>query len=126
MAIKELNHINIRTRPDGGNEGISLSMWSDLKSGFRPPFDSHGYWLYCGDVPIVHLSLSDPDGDPRTIASGRGEGLDHIGLFAQDLVATEKTLAENEVTYKKCLAGGGRLVQVFLSRSKRCPGRTGL
>jgi catechol 2,3-dioxygenase-like lactoylglutathione lyase family enzyme len=112
MAIKELNHINIRTDQMEETKDFFVDVVG-LEIGFRPPFDSHGYWLYCGDVPIVHLSLSDPEGDPRTIASGRGEGLDHIGLFAQDLVATEKTLAENDVTYKKCLAGGGRLVQVF-------------
>lgn len=89
MAIKELNHINIRTDQMEETKDFFVDVVG-LEIGFRPPFDSHGYWLYCGDVPIVHLSLSDPEGDPRTIASGRGEGLDHIGLFAQDLVATER------------------------------------
>jgi hypothetical protein len=23
--------------------------------GFRPDLDFAGYWLYCGDVPVVHL-----------------------------------------------------------------------
>ena len=45
--------------------------------------------------------------------SGRGNGLDHIGLSAWDLAGTEKTLSDHGVTYRKCLAGGGRLVQVF-------------
>lgn len=112
MAIKELNHINIRTVQMEETKNFFVNVVG-LEIGFRPDFSSHGYWLYCGEVPIVHLSLSDPDGDPRTIAAGSGEGLDHIGLSAKDLTVTEKTLMENDVTYKKCLAGGGRLVQVF-------------
>ena len=112
MAIKELNHINIRTVQMEETKNFFVNVVG-LEIGFRPDFSSHGYWLYCGEVPIVHLSLSDPDGDPRTIAAGSGEGLDHIGLSAKDLTGTEKTLIENDMTYKKCLAGGGRLVQVF-------------
>ena len=112
MAIKELNHINIRTVEMEKTKDFFTDVVG-LKIGFRPDFNSHGYWLYCGEVPIVHLSLSDPEGGPRTIAEGRGEGLDHIGLSARDLTGTEKILVENDVIYKKCLAGGGRLVQVF-------------
>jgi len=112
MAIKELNHINIRTEQMEETKDFFVDVVG-LSIGYRPDFPSHGYWLYCGEVPIVHLSLSDPDGDPRTVASGRGEGLDHIGLSAKDLTGTEATLKEHKVTYKKCLAGGGRLVQVF-------------
>jgi catechol 2,3-dioxygenase-like lactoylglutathione lyase family enzyme len=112
MAIKELNHINIRTDKMEETKDFFVDVVG-LSIGWRPDFDSHGYWLYCTDVPIVHLSLSDPEGDPRTIASGRGEGLDHIGLFAHDLAGTEETLTKYGVTYRKCLASGGRLVQVF-------------
>ena len=83
MAIKELNHINIRTDKMEETKDFFVDVVG-LSIGWRPDFDSHGYWLYCGEVPIVHLSLSDPAGDPRTVASGRGEGLDHIGLSAKD------------------------------------------
>ena len=112
MAFKELNHINIRTDRMEETKDFFVDIVG-LEIGFRPDFDSHGYWLYNGNVAIVHLSLSDPKGDPRTVAAGRGEGLDHIGLAAYRLSETEKTLMENDVTYKKCLAGGGRIVQVF-------------
>lgn len=112
MAIKELNHINIRTDKMEETKDFFVDVVG-LTIGWRPDFGSHGYWLYCGDVAIVHLSLSDPEGDPRTVASGRGGGLDHIGLFANDLAGTENTLSEHGVTYRKCLASGGRLVQVF-------------
>ena len=112
MAITELNHINIRTVKMEETKDFFVDVVG-LEIGWRPDFDSHGYWLYCGDVPVVHLSISDPDGDPRTIHEGRGNGLDHIGLFAKDLVDVEATLAKNDVTYKKVLASGGKLIQVF-------------
>ena len=32
-----------------------------LENGDRPPLDFPGYWMYCGDVPVVHLvPLRDP------------------------------------------------------------------
>ena len=112
MAITDLNHINIRTEKMEETKDFFVDIVG-LEIGWRPDFSSHGYWLYCGDVPIVHLSGSDPEGEPRTVASGRGAGLDHIGLFAKDLSGTEETLRNNDVTYKKVLASGGKLIQVF-------------
>lgn len=112
MGITELNHINIRTVKMEATKDFFVNIVG-LEIGWRPDFDSHGYWLYCGDVPIVHLSGSDPDGEPRTNHEGRGNGLDHLGLFAKDLVGMENTLTVNDVTYRKCLANGGKLIQVF-------------
>ena len=112
MAINELNHINIRTVKMEETKDFFIDVVG-LEIGWRPDFPSHGYWLYCGEVPIVHLSQSDPEGEPRTIHSGRGNGLDHIGLSARDLTETEKTLTDNRVVYRKCIASGGKLVQVF-------------
>ena len=114
MTISELNHINIRTVLMEETKDFFVNVVG-LEIGPRPPFDSHGYWLYCGDVAIVHLSLSEPESDRRTVAEARGDGLDHIGLSARDLVATEDTLRQHEVRYAKRMAAGGRLVQVFFS-----------
>ena len=58
MAINELNHINIRTVKMEETKNFFVDVVG-LEIGFRPDFPSHGYWLYCGEVPIVHLSLSD-------------------------------------------------------------------
>lgn len=112
MAISELNHINIRTNLMEETKDFFVDVVG-LEVGDRPPFDSHGYWLYCDGIAIVHLSLSDPAGDRRTVAEGRGDGLDHIGLFAHDLAGTEETLSTHDVTYCKRMAAGGRLIQVF-------------
>lgn len=114
MAISELNHINIRTDSMEETKDFYVDVLG-LEIGFRPPFDNHGYWLYSGETAIVHLSPSDPsDGGARTVKDGMGDGLDHIGLFADDLDGFEKTLQKHGVDYRSRLAAGDRLVQVFL------------
>lgn len=32
-----------------------------LTVGYRPPFHGAGYWLYIGDVDVLHLSETKPD-----------------------------------------------------------------
>lgn len=113
MAIKELNHINIRTMLMEETKDFYCDVVG-LEIGWRPDFGSHGYWLYCGEVPIVHLSLSDPQGAPRTVADGMGNGFDHIGLSARDAASFEKNLKARGVSYAKRLAAGNRLVQIFV------------
>lgn len=112
MAITCLNHINIRTDKMEETKDFYVDVVG-LKVGYRPPFDNHGYWLYCGDTAIVHLSPSEPGGDPRTNPMGMGDGLDHVGLSAKGLDETLAVLDKHGVSYDKCLAAGGKLVQVF-------------
>jgi catechol 2,3-dioxygenase-like lactoylglutathione lyase family enzyme len=112
MAIKELNHINIRTNLMEETKDFYCDVVG-LEIGWRPDFGSHGYWLYCGETPIVHLSLSDPEGRPRTDAGGMGDGLDHIGLSAKDVPGYEERLTARGIPYAKRLAVGGNIVQMF-------------
>ena len=112
MAVEELNHINIRTLLMEETKDFYVDVVG-LKVGFRPEFPNHGYWLYCGDVAIVHLSPSWEESERRTVAEGMGDGLDHIGLQAHDLDGMEETLRKHDVQYSKRLAASGQLVQVF-------------
>ena len=112
MAIKELNHVNIRTNLMEETKDFYCDVIG-LKVGWRPDFGSHGYWLYCGEQPVVHLSLSDPNGNPRTMPEGMGDGFDHIGLQANDIPGTEKQLKKAGVQYAKRLGAEGRIVQIF-------------
>src|SRR2546423_1587459 len=50
-----------------------------LKTGARPPFASHGYWLYLGIEPVVHL-VRRPTGE-AVWDSGTGN-LDHVAWRA--------------------------------------------
>jgi catechol 2,3-dioxygenase-like lactoylglutathione lyase family enzyme len=112
-TITELNHINIRTNKMEETKDFYEKVIG-LKAGFRPPFRDFGYWMYAGDTAIVHLSSAEAGSDPRTNPEGMGDGLDHIGLTGKGLKAFEGHLKKLGITYTSQLAGGGRLVQLFI------------
>ena len=54
MAIKSLDHVNIRT----SNAIETIKFYTeilDFREGFRPPFDFAGAWLYAGESAVIHL-----------------------------------------------------------------------
>ena len=56
------DHVNIRV---GDQETVRdfLAAVIGLTSGPRPPFTFHGYWLYLGDVPVIHLAPREAPGE---------------------------------------------------------------
>ena len=59
MALARLDHVNIRT----ANLAKMIVFYEEVLgfvSGKRPPFGFPGAWLYCGEVPVVHL-IEVPD-----------------------------------------------------------------
>ena len=112
MKVARLNHINIRTMKMEETKDFYVEKLG-LEVGFRPPFDEHGYWLYAGDVAIVHLSYSRAGEPPRTHAGSMGDGLDHIGLDAEGFDDMLDHLRRTGTRYNKRLVGGGTIAQIF-------------
>src|SRR5580698_3593363 len=54
MPAQSLNHYTIRVRDLESTKNFYTDVVG-LKVGDRPPLAFPGYWLYCGDVPTVHL-----------------------------------------------------------------------
>ena len=54
MPAQSLNHYTIRVRDLETTKNFYADVVG-LKVGDRPPLAFPGYWLYCGDVPTVHL-----------------------------------------------------------------------
>jgi catechol 2,3-dioxygenase-like lactoylglutathione lyase family enzyme len=82
-----------------------------LKTGDRPPFDRHGYWIYAGDQPIIHLIVNRA-GDEREM--GRNTSFDHVALHCQgarDMVARLDALG---VAYRLQLIPRTGAHQIFL------------
>lgn len=55
--ITGLNHYNIRT--DLSTMHKLRKFYIDivgLKEGYRPPYESKGFWLYSGDKDVLHLA----------------------------------------------------------------------
>jgi len=53
MPLNALHHITVRT----DDLEATCEFYRDilgLKVGFRLDLDFPGFWLYCGDVPVVH------------------------------------------------------------------------
>ena len=54
MPAQSLNHYTIRVRDLEATKNFYTDVVG-LTVGDRPPLNFPGYWLYCGDVPTVHL-----------------------------------------------------------------------
>lgn len=112
MPGYHLNHINIRTNDLAGTRDFYADVMG-LEEGFRPPFPTPGHWMYAGDMPIVHISPSEPDGPARTNPDAMGDGLDHFAMWGSGLKDQLAALDRHGIDYEKRLAGGGAVIQLF-------------
>jgi catechol 2,3-dioxygenase-like lactoylglutathione lyase family enzyme len=64
MNVLRIDHINIRASAELIDRCRDFYVRVlGLREGLRPRFRSRGYWLYAGDAPVVHLSVSDHAGE---------------------------------------------------------------
>jgi catechol-2,3-dioxygenase len=69
MPVAAFDHYNLRAaRPVLDELRDFYCDVVGLRVGERPPFRRFGYWLYAGDRPVLHLSLTD-DGEDRSGAA---------------------------------------------------------
>jgi len=80
VLIHAILHINIRV------PAHKLAQCRDfycnvlgLSVGPRPPFESHGFWLYAGAAPVVHLVQMSAAEAAAEVAHGRS-ALDHVAF----------------------------------------------
>ena len=83
MPVRGLDHYNLRASRamldrlrDWYRDAIGLAV------GERPPFRFHGYWLYAGGRPILHLS--EASAGEEHPAPGAGT-FDHVAFACSDL-----------------------------------------
>lgn len=69
-----------------------------MQSGYRPPFQSFGYWLYIGEQAVLHLSEARPD---ETRPAHAVNTFDHVALSCSNLAAFEERLHQFEVHYTR-------------------------
>jgi catechol 2,3-dioxygenase-like lactoylglutathione lyase family enzyme len=115
MALEALEHYTVNC--------IDLEATRDfyrdvlgLTDGFRPKLGFAGYWLYAGDVPVVHLL--GPDGvqpENRTAEQGGDTGsLDHIAFRGKDAQATIAKLKAHGLKFRENEIREINLHQVFV------------
>ena len=106
MSIRSLDHVNIVT-PDLDETVRFYERFIGLRNGERPNFTFPGAWLYCGDVPIIHLIGREPDGPGTGV-------VDHFALGAEDIVGVVRRAREQTLDYEVRDVPGGRVRQVFM------------
>lgn len=97
MALQSLNHVTIRPHDLEATRDFYVDVVG-LRDGARPPFGFPGYWLYAGEVPVIHLvGRGNPTDEfagysgPTQAGSGSG-AVDHVA-FAYDAEDYDKICA---------------------------------
>jgi catechol 2,3-dioxygenase-like lactoylglutathione lyase family enzyme len=110
MTIRGIDHFNITAAESVID--LCRAFYRDvlgLSEGRRPTFQSVGYWLYAGDRPVVHLSVTT---SPR--ATPPPAPLDHIAFECADLDAFLARLKEHGVAYELDRVPDSGEAQIFL------------
>jgi len=107
MTVSGLNHFSIRTT-DLARSRDFYPRALDLRDGERPPFPFPGHWMYCGEVPVIHLIGVEAE-------VGRDTGaVDHLAFTAHDLDGTRERLRGHGYDFEERTVPGMNLHQVFV------------
>ena len=92
MQVQKLDHVNIHTA-----NVAAMTEWYDrvlgMRAGARPAFPFPGAWLYCGDMPAIHLV--GVDRQPETT----GLRIEHFAFSASGLKDFIERLRRHNVGY---------------------------
>jgi catechol 2,3-dioxygenase-like lactoylglutathione lyase family enzyme len=115
MPAQSLNHYTIKVRDLERTKDFYRDVVG-LKVGERPPLPFPGYWLYCGDIPTVHLigyRADDPiiaDGPSYPARTGR---LDHIAFACDGLNEMRDKLKSRGIKYDERVLPRFNMTQLF-------------
>jgi catechol 2,3-dioxygenase-like lactoylglutathione lyase family enzyme len=115
MPAQSLNHYTIRVRDLEQTKDFYQDVVG-LKVGDRPPLPFPGYWLYCGDVPTVHLighrAEDQPiaDGVAAPAPTGR---LDHIAFSCNGLKEMRSNLQSRSIKFDERVLPRMNMTQLF-------------
>jgi catechol 2,3-dioxygenase-like lactoylglutathione lyase family enzyme len=98
VSIRSIDHVNIRAPAD--DIARLRQFYCDvvgLTEGWRPAFESRGYWLYAGTSPLVHLVEAESG------EAGVHGGVDHISFRSDDLDGFASRLSKRGVQFQMSL-----------------------
>ena len=115
MPLEALEHYTVHCLNLEGTRDFYRDVLG-LKEGPRPKLGFPGHWLYCGDVPVVHLLGADgalPEN--RGCEPGGDTGsFDHIAFRGSDVAATLENLKKHGVAFRENQIRDFGLHQVFV------------
>lgn len=113
MGVNGLDHYNLRAPRelldrirDWYRDAIGLQV------GERPPFRFHGYWLYAGGRPVLHLSEASTGEEHPVPGSGT---FDHVAFTCKGITAMRERLDARGVRYRVADVPLTGVRQIFLS-----------
>jgi catechol 2,3-dioxygenase-like lactoylglutathione lyase family enzyme len=111
MPALALNHYTINVR----DLEMTRAFYEEivgLKAGERPPLGFPGYWLYCGDMPVVHLVGHRPE-NPVIEGTPPAGRLDHIAFSAENLTLMKERLNANRIDFQERVLPRLNMTQLF-------------
>lgn len=94
----------------------------DFKEGFRPQLEFLGYWLYLGEVPVIHIAdwktytaHSERLGIPVTTPAPSTGVFDHVAFNGSDAQAMIERLQARGIAYERNDVPEIGLIQLFLN-----------
>jgi catechol 2,3-dioxygenase-like lactoylglutathione lyase family enzyme len=111
MPLIELNHVTIRTKDMEATRAFFGDVLG-LHPGWRPDLGFPGYWLYCGNRPVIHVV---PPG--QEIGGGDADetgNLDHVAFLGQDIDELRERLVKSHTTFRERYIPDGQRRQIFL------------
>ena len=115
MPAESLNHYTIRVRDLDQTKDFYCDIVG-LTVGERPPLPFPGYWLYCGDIPTVHLishraeDPQIPDSATAPAATGR---LVHIAFTCKGLNQMREHLRQRAIKFDERVLPRFNMTQLF-------------
>jgi len=89
-----------------------------LRTGFRPPFDFEGLWIYVGDIAVVHVATQTSyEVSGRVEAAGKRHGsgsVDHIAFAADNYDELIASFDKHGVQYRATQVPDSDLRQLFV------------
>lgn len=126
MPVGKLDHYSIRTLDIEASRRFYTEVMG-FETGFRPPFNFPGLWLYngapypesTGVVHIIGIDPKDPQGlkdylGDRELSSLQGTGtVDHMAFTATGLTDMRARLQKHGLAFRERTVPSLKLHQVF-------------
>lgn len=115
MALEALEHYTVQCADLDGTRDFYRDVLG-LEEGFRPDLGFAGHWLYCGDVPVVHLLGRDGALPENRSAEPGGDtgSFDHIAFRGRDVEAMIARLRANGIAFRENRIDEIKLHQLFV------------
>jgi catechol 2,3-dioxygenase-like lactoylglutathione lyase family enzyme len=107
--VDALQHINLRSADVDRSRDFYVEVIG-LEVGPRPPIASAGYWLYLGQVPVIHLVQHPAD---SSAPSGSG-AVDHVAFHGIDFEATRARLSALGLAFREAVIPRDGTRQLFV------------